>query len=85
MATLAGTLGVEPLERSEESELLKLTREVAHRVERRAVPPASFLLGMDVANRMRDDGVSRSEAIAATFETLTAILPPKREDANDSD
>lgn len=80
MGTLAGTLGLEALERSEEAELLKLTREVAHRVERRAVPPASFLLGMDVANRMRDDDISRSEAIAATFETLTAILPPEREE-----
>lgn len=74
MATLGRELGVEPLEATEESELLKLAREVAHRIERRAVPPASFLLGMDVAARVAA-GSSRADAISDAFAVLASTLP----------
>ena len=51
---LAGALEVDPLTTSEADRLLRMARDVAHRVERKGTPLASFLLGMHVARRTAD-------------------------------
>ena len=43
---LAGALDLDPLTASETDRLLRMARDVAHRVERKGTPLASFLLGM---------------------------------------
>jgi hypothetical protein len=71
---LAGVLGAEPLSEDEIDRLLSVARDVAHGVERKITPLASFLLGMNVERRMGDGG-SRSEAMDAAIEELRATLP----------
>ena len=48
---LAEALGVEALSSAETDRLLRVARDVAHRVERKDTPLAAFLLGMHVARR----------------------------------
>ena len=75
---LAEVLEVGPLTASETDRLLRIAREVAHRVERKGAPLASFLLGMHVARRTSDAsgrGVAFDDAISLT----EALLPPASE------
>jgi Domain of unknown function (DUF6457) len=53
---LATTLGVEPLTDSQAEALLAVSREVAHKVERKATPLAAFLVGRAVERRGGGDG-----------------------------
>jgi len=71
---LAAAVGQPPLSDDETTELLRATREVAHRVERRATPLAAFLLGLDVAGRTAA-GATRGSAIAASIADLGRLLP----------
>jgi hypothetical protein len=75
---LAAALGEDPLTDAETTRLLGSARDVAHRVERRITPLATFLLGTATGRRMAG-GTSRDDALAAAFETLEGLLP------NDSD
>jgi hypothetical protein len=70
---LAAALGVEPLGREETGHLLRATREVAHRVERKDAPLAAFLLGAAAAR----SGEGRSAALAQALDRLEDILPPE--------
>ena len=71
---LAAALEVEPLGPEEETELLDAARQVAHGVERKITPLATFLLGMGMQSRIAA-GASRDEAFAATVADLRAALP----------
>jgi hypothetical protein len=71
---LAGAYGAEPLSEEEIDRLLEVARDVAHGVERKITPLASFLLGMSVERRMRD-GAARAAAADAAIVDLRAILP----------
>lgn len=72
---LAEALALEPLSEEEADRLLSVARDVAHRVERKGTPLATFLLGMHVANRLAagsERGVALDDAIVVT----RAMLPP---------
>jgi hypothetical protein len=71
---LAEAIGQPSLSGEESARLLRATREVAHRVERKATPLAAFLLGIDVARRVAI-GEPRETAIGAAIGTLDGLLP----------
>lgn len=71
---LAAAIGQPALSDDEREGLLRIAREVAHRVERTATPLAAFLLGMDVARRMAA-GEPRAAAIDASIADLDRRLP----------
>jgi len=80
MEDLAAALGVETLGRDETGQILKVSREVAHGVERMYAPLASFLLGA-ATERSVAGGAAPEEAFAAAIERLRALLPPAEEKA----
>ncbi len=71
---LAEALGVEPLGREQMGEILKVSREVAHGVERMYAPLASFLVGAAVA-RASAAGAPGDEAFRAAVGRLRANIP----------
>ena len=73
---LAEGLGDDPLTREEVNDLLAAAREVAHRVERKITPLATFLLGSSVGRAMRE-GATRDEALRSALETTEALLPAR--------
>lgn len=76
---LATACGQESLTDPETQELLRIAREVAHRVERKGTPLATFLLGMDVAERVAN-GTPRATALADGIGAIERLLPPASED-----
>ena len=74
----ARALGERPLEREEVGAVLGLARDVAHGVERRLAPLASFVAGMHVQRRVAEgSGVSDAmEEIQAAARTLIQEPPP---------
>jgi hypothetical protein len=77
---LAGVFGQEPLSDVETRGLLGVSRDVAHRVERKETPLAAFLLGLGVAQRIAQ-GETRDAAIVRSIERIEAMLPPAPEPA----
>ena len=71
---LAEALDLDPLSASEADRLLRMARDVAHRVERKGAPLASFLLGMHVARRT-GDGSARASALDEAIASAEALLP----------
>ena len=72
---LAQGLGVEGPTAAETDHILRVARDVAHRVERKDTPLASFLIGMHVARRTadgtaRDDRARRCDRDAPTRSFL---------------
>ena len=76
---LAEALGLDPLSPEEAGPLLRMARDVAHRVERKGAPLASFLLGMCVARRMTD-GTARASVLAGAIAAAEALLPAAPEE-----
>jgi hypothetical protein len=74
---LSAALGEEPLSQEETTRLLGVARDVAHRVERKVTPLATFLLGSAVGRDV-SAGAPRSEAIGAALEILRSALPADR-------
>jgi hypothetical protein len=77
---LAEALGEDQLTDEQTDRLLRSSREVAHRVERKTTPLAAFLVG-SAAGRRIEQGVSRDEALSAALEALESVLPPPPTDA----
>jgi hypothetical protein len=71
---LAAALGEDPLSETETTRLLGVSREVAHRVERKITPLAAFLLG-SATGRSVAGGASRADALAAALDSLERLLP----------
>jgi hypothetical protein len=71
---LAAAFGQGALSDDETRRLLGVSREVAHRVERKETPLAAFLLGLGVAQRMAE-GEPRDNAIVRSIERIEAMLP----------
>jgi hypothetical protein len=71
---LAGALGAEPLSETEVERLLNVARDVAHGVERKVTPLATFLLGMSV-QRWMESGDARTVAVDAAIADLVATFP----------
>ncbi|GIU97960.1 MAG: hypothetical protein KatS3mg013_1763 [Actinomycetota bacterium] len=70
---VASAFGAEPLSPQETDELLEVAREVAHAVERKATPLATFLLGMRVHATVASGG-DRAAAIRAAVGELRGLL-----------
>jgi len=75
---LAAELHLEPLSAHENEHLLTSSREVAHRIERKATPLAMYVLGLSVGSQMADR--TRDDAIEDAIHTLLLRLPPVDED-----
>ncbi|MGZ5306399.1 MAG: DUF6457 domain-containing protein [Actinomycetota bacterium] len=72
---LAAALTLQPLSEEEADHLLLIARDVAHQVERKGTPLATFLLGMHVANRVAS-GSQRDIALGDAIDVTRALLPP---------
>lgn len=71
---LAEDLGEDPLSEEETNRLLGVSREVAHRVERKITPLSTFLLGAAVGRDMAG-GTTRDQALRTALDALESILP----------
>jgi hypothetical protein len=71
---LAVAFQLDPLTDTETERLLRIARDVAHRVERKGTPLAAFLLGMEVARRTAD-GSPRAHALDEAIGFTEALLP----------
>ena len=71
---LGEALGEDTLSPRETAELLQVARDVAHRVERRITPLATFLLGSAVGRGLAG-GASRADAFEAALDTVRSLLP----------
>ena len=71
---LADALGEPRISGDELGAVLKLARDVAHRVERKFAPVSTFLLGVAVGQRTAA-GTPRDEAFTAAAGTVRALLP----------
>lgn len=72
---MAGALNEEPISPREMGAVLKLARDVAHGVERRLAPLASYLAGVHVGRRSVE-GASREDALTRTVDAALALIPP---------
>jgi hypothetical protein len=79
MERMAEALGEEPLTQPEVGIILKLARDVAHRVERKGAPLASFLAGLH-AGTQTGAGVPRQQALARAVEAARDLMPPGPDD-----
>jgi hypothetical protein len=73
---LAEGLGEEPLSAQEQDRLLRASREVAHRVERRATPLAAFLVGVAAGRRLAQ-GSTRESALGEALDAVLVRLPER--------
>jgi hypothetical protein len=71
---LAEALDQEPLSALEVDRLLRTSRDVAHRVERKATPMAAYLVGLAVGRAVAD-GASREAAFGDALEAVVVRLP----------
>ena len=72
LAEELGEAGVTP---AETAAVLRLARDVAHRVERRLAPVSTYLAGVH-AGRAAAAGGARAEALARAVRAAGAIMPP---------
>ena len=70
---LAMTVGVDQLTDEQAEELLGVARDVAHGVERKATPVATFLLGAAVQREI-GHGRTHAEAFDQVMASLRTIL-----------
>jgi uncharacterized protein DUF6457 len=71
---LAEGLGEEPLSGQEVDRLLRASRDVAHRVERKATPLAAFLVGLSVGRGVAQ-GSTRETAFDDALDAMVVRLP----------
>lgn len=77
---LAAALGEDPISPQELGVVLRLARDVAHGVERKLAPVASYLAGVHAGRRAAAGG-DRSDGLRAADRAARAILPEP--DGND--
>jgi Domain of unknown function (DUF6457) len=75
---LADALDTERLSKDEVARLLGAARDVAHLVERKVTPLATFVLGQAVGRSVAS-GTERSVALDQVLETANSVLPPPTE------
>ena len=73
VAQVAEQLGVEPIDDDTQERLLGAARDVAHGVERKLTPIATYLLGAAVERRVAA-GEDRSAAFAAALADLERAI-----------
>jgi len=76
---LARALGEEPLTQPEVGAILKMAREVAHGVERKGAPLATFLAVVH-AGTQAVAGVRRQQALARAVEAARDLMPPQQDE-----
>jgi uncharacterized protein DUF6457 len=76
---LANELRLASLTKHESDHLLAASREVAHRVERKATPLAMYVVGLAVGRQLAER--HRDEAIEDVIHTLLVRLPEPEPDA----
>ena len=69
----AGALGVDPIDDDSQERLLGAARDVAHGVERKLTPIATYLLGTAVERRVAA-GEDRSAAFASALADLERAI-----------
>ena len=74
---LAVELHLETLSAHENEHLLSVSREVAHRVERKATPLAMYVIGLSVGSQIANS--KRDDAIEDAIHALLLRLPPAEE------
>lgn len=79
MKALTERLGVPELSHDDQLGMLQLTRDIAHRVERRAVPLTAVAIGMAVAQRTAA-GEDQAAALAQARATVEELLPEAPEE-----
>ena len=75
---LASELKLEALSKHERDHLLEASRQVAHRVERKATPLAMYVVGLSVGRQLTDR--ARDDAIEDAIHALLLRLPPEEQD-----
>jgi hypothetical protein len=75
---LAGELKLDALTKHERDHVLTASREVAHRVERKATPLAMYVIGLSVGRQLADR--SRDDAIEDAIHALLLRLPEEPAD-----
>jgi hypothetical protein len=76
---LADTLGDPRPTPAEAGQVLKLAREVAHRLERKLAPLSAFVAGVYVG-RESALGTAREEALRDALRAARELLPPSSRD-----
>ncbi|HEY7401677.1 MAG TPA: DUF6457 domain-containing protein [Actinomycetota bacterium] len=76
---LAEALGEEAPDGAQTAALLSASRDVAHRVERKATPLAAYLLGAAAGRRIAG-GSSSAAALDDVLAALAGVLPPEADD-----
>jgi hypothetical protein len=75
---LANELQLGTLSKHEADHVLTASREVAHRVERKATPLAMYVVGLAVGRALADR--SRDDALEDVIHTLLVRLPAEQDD-----
>lgn len=75
---LAATLGVDAIPAQREGALLKASREIAHRTERKDTPLSTYLLGVAVGVRQAA-GEEPGAALEAAIRAAMGALPPAQD------
>jgi hypothetical protein len=73
LATTAASLGVDPIDDEASDRLLAAARDVAHGVERKLTPIATYLVGRAVQRRV-DAGEDPAAAFAAALADLERAI-----------
>ena len=76
--SLTEALGDPAVERSQIGAMLRLSREVAHGVERKLAPLSTFVAGVHVARRMAE-GAPSGEALQEVIDAVARLMPPGAE------
>ncbi len=71
-------LGEAPLDRAHIGAMLKLSREVAHGVDRKMAPVSTYVAGLHVARR-RAEGATPGDALGEVEDAVARLIPPGSE------
>ena len=77
--SLTEALGEPPVDRVHIGAMLKLSRDVAHGVERKLAPLSTFVAGLHVARRT-GQGATPAEAVQEVLDAAAALTPRAAED-----
>jgi hypothetical protein len=84
MEQAAAAVGQEPLRDDEVATVLRLARDVAHGVERRAAPVAAYLAGLAAGGGgAAQRPTHRADALREAVRGITATIPPQGPSGSD--
>jgi Domain of unknown function (DUF6457) len=78
---LAEALGEPPVDRAQIGAMLRLSRDVAHGVERKLAPLSTFVAGIHVGRRTAE-GATQDEALREVLDAVAPMLPEPQPDAS---